>query len=64
MTNLVITPQSNAQLKQLEKLLKEMGIASRAVSDEDIEDSGLLVLMKKADRTKKVSRKTIMKKLA
>ncbi|MDI6778808.1 MAG: hypothetical protein QME25_01235 [Bacteroidota bacterium] len=36
---------------------------SKVLSDEEIEDLGLSILMREADRTKKVSRETIMRKL-
>jgi hypothetical protein len=40
-----------------------MGLESRSLSEEEIEDSGLAFLTKQADHTKTVSRKTVMEKL-
>jgi len=63
MTSLVITPKTNSELKLIEQLLKGLGIPSRSLTEEEKEDMGLSILMKQADRSKKVSRETIMKKL-
>ncbi len=64
MTTLLVTPKTNTQRKLVEKFMRDLGLAVRLVTDEQKEDMGLSLLMKKADRTKKVSRKAIMKKLA
>ena len=63
MTSLIITPKTNSDLKLIEALLQKLGIASRSLTDEQREDAGLAILMKEADRTKKISREAIMKKL-
>ena len=63
MTSLIITPKTNSDLKLIETLLQKLGIASRSLTDEQREDAGLAILMKEADRTKKISREAIMKKL-
>jgi|GEM_PF-758929 hypothetical protein len=63
MTSLIITPKNDSELKLLKKLLKGLGIANHALTAEEKEDFGLAILMKEADRSKKVSRETIMKKL-
>ena len=63
MTTLLVTPKNNKELEFIEKLLKELRIANRAITDEEKEDMGLSMLMKQANRNKKVSRESIMKKL-
>ncbi len=63
MKSIVVTPKSEAEFKLLTQLLKKMNISNTLLSEEDKEDMGMAVLLKKADRTKQVSRKAIMKKL-
>ncbi len=63
MKSIIITPKSEAEFILLTQLLKKMNITNTLLSEEDKEDMGMAVLLKKADRTKQVSRKAIMKKL-
>ena len=44
-------------------LLKKHGIKSKVLKDEDIEDIGLTVLMKEADRSDLASEEEVMNKL-
>lgn len=60
---ILIKPKTKSDLRFLSDLLKKLGIRSSLVDEEAIEDAGLSSLMKEADRHKKVSRKSIMKKL-
>lgn len=60
---LIIRPRTKSDLRFLSDLLNKLGIKSRLVDEEALEDAGLSLLMKEADRTKKVSRKSVMKKL-
>jgi hypothetical protein len=60
---LVVKPRTKSDLKFLSDLLDKLGIKSSLVDEGAIEDAGLSSLMKEADRTKKVSRKSVMKKL-
>ena len=60
---IVIKPKTKSDLRFLSDLLKKLGIRSSLVDEEAIEDAGLSSLMKDANRNKKVSRKSIMKKL-
>jgi hypothetical protein len=60
---LIIKPKTKSDLRFLSDLLSKLGIKSSLVDEEAIEDAGLFSLMKDADRTKKVSRKSVMKKL-
>jgi hypothetical protein len=63
MKSLIISPKSKEELKFVEALLNKLGVATKALTEEEIEDAGLSLLMKDVDRTKKVSKEVIMKKL-
>ena len=63
MKALVITPKNQAEIRFLSDLLKKLGFSSTLMEKEQIEDAGMSILMKQADRNKKVSRDSILKKL-
>jgi reverse gyrase len=63
MKALVIKPKNPSELKFLEDLLKKLGINSSSLSLEELEDVGMSKLLRQVDRSKKASRKEIMKKL-
>lgn len=63
MKGLVITAKSKSEFKFVSDLLKKLGISSSTMSEEELEDLGLSKLMKSVDRSKKVSRETVMAKL-
>ena len=63
MNGLIVTAKNQSEYKFLNDLLKKLNIQSSPLSETDIEDLGLSVLMKKVDRSKKISREKIMKKL-
>ncbi|OFZ02213.1 MAG: hypothetical protein A3K10_04005 [Bacteroidetes bacterium RIFCSPLOWO2_12_FULL_31_6] len=63
MKAVVITAHNQSDLGFLASLFKRLGISSKVIDIEEIEDLGLSEMMKEVDRTKKVSRETIMKKL-
>lgn len=63
MKAVVITPKNKAELKFVNDLLNKLGISSSTMSEEEMEDIGLARLMKASDRTKKVSRDSVIKKL-
>lgn len=64
MKALVITPKNDSEFKFLSDLLKKLGVSSSALSYEDLEDIGMSKSMRGVDKTKKVSRTEIMKKLS
>jgi len=64
MKALVVTPKNDDEFKFVSRLLKKMGINSAAVTQADLEDIGMSKLMRGIDKTKKVSRASIMKKLS
>ena len=63
MKSLIISPKTKTELKLIEELLNKLGITSKLLSEEEIEDAGLSLMMKDVDRTKKVSKEKVMKKL-
>lgn len=63
MESIIINPKNKAEFELLTQLLSRMKITAKVVSEEDKEDLGLAVLMRKADRTQKVSKETIMETL-
>jgi hypothetical protein len=64
MKPIIITPKDKAEFAFLKGLLNKLKVSARELTDEEIEDFGMSVLMKQADRSRKVSRESIMKKLA
>jgi hypothetical protein len=64
MKALVITPKDDSEFKFVTDLLKKLGIGSSALTKEDLEDLGMSKLMHGIDKTKKVTRAEIMKKLS
>jgi reverse gyrase len=64
MKALVIKPKNDTELKFVSALLKKLGINSSSVPLEELEDIGLSKLMRKIDKSQKVSRPEIMKKLS
>jgi hypothetical protein len=64
MAALIVNTKNKAELQLLQTMLKKMGITSRVVSESDKEDIALGLLVQQADRAKKSSRNSILKKLA
>ena len=64
MKALVIKPKNNNEFKFVSDLLKKLGVGSSALSQDELEDIGMSKLMRSVDKTKKVSRAEIMKKLS
>ncbi len=63
MKALVITPKSDNEYKFLSDLLTKLGVGMSSLSIEELEDLGLTKMMHNIDKTKKVSRSEILKKL-
>ncbi|MEO6832340.1 MAG: hypothetical protein ABI378_08000 [Chitinophagaceae bacterium] len=61
---LVITPKNESELKFVSQLLKKLGVGLAAITQGELEDIGLSRMMLDFDKTKKVSRAEVMKKLA
>jgi len=63
MKALLVQSSSDTEIKFISDLLKKLGVSSRLMNADEIEDYGMSVLLKEVDRNKKVSRETVMKKL-
>jgi hypothetical protein len=63
MKALIVKPKNQSEVKFISGLLKKLGISSTQMEWEELEDHGMSILMKDVDRTKKISRESVMKKL-
>jgi len=63
MRPVAINPKNKEELKFISDLLNKLGIDSKVLTEEEIEDFGMSALMHQADRSKKVSKSAILKKL-
>jgi len=63
MYNLVLEVKDKKELDFVSNLLKKIKIKNKVFTIEEMEDLGLISLMKKADRSQKVSREKVMAKL-
>ena len=64
MRAIVVTPKSDTEFRFISDLLKKLGIGISTLTKEDIEDIGMMKLLNNVDKSKKVSRSVIMKKLS
>ena len=63
MKAMVVTPKNESEFKFLSNLLNKLGVGISTLSKEELEDIGMLKMMHNVDKTKKVTRSEIMKKL-
>lgn len=63
MKAIVVTPKSDTEFKFLADLLKKPGIGTSTLPKAEIEDIGMIRLLSNVDKSKRVSRNEIMKKL-
>ena len=63
MKALVVKPRNDNEFKFVADLLKKLGIGSSFLTAEELEDVGMSKLMKGVNKSKKVSRADVMKKL-
>ena len=63
MSSIVVSPKSQKELQFISELLKKLGVRSKVLSDEELEDLGLSVMMKDVDRSEVVTEDAVMKKL-
>ena len=63
MQPIVINPKNKSEMKFVADLLSKLGITSHVLTEDEVEDFGLSLMMKNVDRSKKVSRETVMRKL-
>jgi len=64
MESVIITPRTKKELEFVSDLMGKLGISAKKLSLEEREDLSLGMLMREADRSKKVSEKIILKKLS
>lgn len=63
MSSIVINPKNESEFEFISKLLKKLGVKSKVLSEEEMEDIGLGIMMKEAKRSETVSEKEVLKKL-
>jgi hypothetical protein len=63
MSTLIINSENKEDLKLFKELAKRLGLSTKIITEEEKEDFGLLLMMKEVDLSKKVSEKSILKKL-
>jgi len=63
MKSILITPRNPKEFKFLFGLLNKLNVSSRILTTTEIEDMGMSLLLKPADRSKNVSRESIMRNL-
>ncbi|TAL39066.1 MAG: hypothetical protein EPN93_03045 [Spirochaetes bacterium] len=63
MNPIIITPKNQWESRLISELLRKMKLNFKTMTDDEIEDTGMAILMKKADRSKKAGRDAVMKKL-
>lgn len=59
----MVNPKSQKELQFISELLSKLGVRSKVLSDEELEDLGLAVMMKDVDRSEVASEDEIMRKL-
>ncbi|MEO5909624.1 MAG: hypothetical protein ABIP95_01995 [Pelobium sp.] len=63
MDAILLKPKDSEELKLIAELLAKMKVSSKILSEEDLENSGLGMMMKEVDRNETVSREDIFKTL-
>lgn len=63
MASLLVATKDITELKLIQSMLKKMRVSSKVLSESEKEDFALGYLMSQADRSKKISKETILKKL-
>jgi hypothetical protein len=63
MNAILIKPKNETDFELINSILKRLKVKSKIMRDEELEDLGLSILMTGADRTKKVSEESILRKL-
>jgi hypothetical protein len=63
MNAILIKPNTETDFELINSILKRLKVKAKIMKDEELEDLGLSILMKEADRSKKVSEESILRKL-
>jgi hypothetical protein len=61
---IIVKAKAPKDRRSLDEFLAMKGLEGKEIPQEDMEDFGLLIAMLSVDRNKRVSRDTIMRKLA
>lgn len=64
MDAILLKPKDSKELKLITDLLEKMKVSAKVLSEEELEDAGLAIMMKEVDRKDTVTRETIFKKLS
>ncbi|MEM6737744.1 MAG: hypothetical protein AAF620_16900 [Bacteroidota bacterium] len=63
MSSIVVSPKNSKEFEFVSELLNKLGVRSKVLSDEELEDLGLSIMMKEVDRSEVVSEDEVMQKL-
>ncbi len=63
METLIVKVKDKNEMKLVSDILAKLHISSTTLSDEESEDLGLSKMLKEVNRSEKVSREAVMKKL-
>jgi len=63
MNSIVINPKDPNEFQFLKSLSDKLGVQSKVLSEEELEDMGMAVLMKDTDRSDRISEADVMDKL-
>ncbi len=63
MMPIIVSPKTESEAGFILELLKKLNLKSRQLSENEMEDIGMAMLMKESDRSEKVSREEIFGKL-
>jgi hypothetical protein len=64
MKAIVIQPKNSSEYRFIADLLKKPGLGASSISTEELEDIGMSKLLRDTDKSKKVTRAAMMKKLS
>lgn len=60
MDTLILRTKNREETRLIQQIADKMGIENKSLSEEEMEDIGMAILMSEADRTKTVPEKEIM----
>jgi hypothetical protein len=63
METILITSKNKSDIDLLRKLVEKMGLSFISLNDEEREDIGMLRALLEVDRTQKVPKSTVIKKI-
>jgi len=63
MKALLIQPANHKEMEFLTQLLNKLGVSALELTQEELEDYGMTLLIKDVDRSDKVDKSEVMKKL-